>query len=89
MSYELLYSKKAEKQLAHMDANKRRILVAWLTKHIKGSENPRALGSPLKAGHKGKWRYRIGTYRVLAKIDDEALIVLALEIGHRRDVYRL
>lgn len=34
-----------------------------------------------------KWRYRIGNYRVIAKIDDEKLIVLTLEVGHRKNIY--
>jgi mRNA interferase RelE/StbE len=36
----------------------------------------------------GKWRYRVGDYRVLCEIRDSELIVLAIEVGHRRDIYR-
>ena len=35
----------------------------------------------------GQWRYRIGNYRVICEIQDEEIIVLVLEIGHRKDVY--
>ena len=35
----------------------------------------------------GEWRYRIGDYRVICEIQDEKIIVLVLEIGHRRNIY--
>ncbi|MFR5829321.1 MAG: type II toxin-antitoxin system RelE family toxin [Adlercreutzia equolifaciens] len=36
----------------------------------------------------GIWRYRVGDYRILCDIKDDELVVLALEVGHRREVYR-
>ncbi|WP_313636062.1 type II toxin-antitoxin system RelE/ParE family toxin, partial [Exiguobacterium sp.] len=34
------------------------------------------------------WRYRIGDYRLIADIQDEKVVILILEIGHRRDIYK-
>jgi mRNA interferase RelE/StbE len=34
------------------------------------------------------WRIRVGDYRVLYEMRDEALVVLVIRIGHRREVYR-
>lgn len=70
-----------------MDPGIRRIIVAWLLKNIDGCEDPRAHGKGLTANMSGKWRYRIGDYRVLCEIRDNDLVVLAIEIGHRREVY--
>ena len=50
-------------------------------------KNPRAHGIPLKADKSGQWRYRIGDYRLICSINDNKLVVLALKIGHRRNVY--
>ena len=33
------------------------------------------------------WRYRVGDYRVLCELRDAELVILALEVGHRTDVY--
>ena len=41
----------------------------------------------LTANRSGQWRYRIGDYRLICQIDDNKLIILALTIGHRRDIY--
>jgi len=42
----------------------------------------------LKGGSAGLWRYRIGDYRVICDIQDGRLVVLALTVGHRREIYR-
>ena len=51
-------------------------------------DNPRSRGKMLQANRSGQWRYRIGDYRVIVNIQDERLIILALEIGHRREIYK-
>lgn len=82
------FSKKADKQLSKLDPGISRVIVTWLLKNLDGCEDPRRLGKPLKGEKSGIWRYRIGDYRALCEIQDEELLVLALEVGHRRDIYR-
>jgi len=36
----------------------------------------------------GLWRYRVGDYRIICELQDNRLVVLVIEIGHRREVYR-
>lgn len=50
-------------------------------------DDPRQRGKGLTGNHTGQWRYRVGDYRVLAVIDDNALIVLALNVGNRSRIY--
>ena len=63
------------------------LIIAWLEKNIEGCENLRAYGKGLTENRVGEWRYRIGDYRVICKIEDKVAIVLALEIGHRKNIY--
>lgn len=51
------------------------------------SSNPRPAGSVKLAG-RDAFRVRVGDYRVIYTIHDEQLIVLVIDIGHRREVYR-
>jgi mRNA interferase RelE/StbE len=51
-------------------------------------EDPRQLGKALTGDKGGLWRYRIGDYRAICKLEDEKLIVLVLDLGHRREIYR-
>ena len=56
--------------------------------NIDGSADPRIHGKGLTSNLSGKWRYRIGDYRVICDIEDDKLIVLALRVAHRREVYK-
>lgn len=49
---------------------------------------PRPQGARSLVGYPGLWRIRIGDYRVVYAIGDVELVVLALRVAHRRDVYR-
>lgn len=71
-----------------MDAGVRRVIVSWLLKNIDGCEDPRVHGKGLTANRSGAWRYRMGDYRVLCEIQEDKLVVLAIEVGHRREVYK-
>lgn len=51
------------------------------------SETPRPSGC-LKLSGREAWRIRIGSYRVIYEVHDNRLVVLVVQIGHRRDVYR-
>jgi len=86
--WRLEFSKRADKQLSKMDPGTRKIIVAWLLKNIDGCIDPRAFGKALSANLSGQWRYRVGNYRVLCEIQEEKLVVLALEVGHRRTIYK-
>lgn len=50
--------------------------------------DPRSLGDALQGELKGLWRYRIGHYRVICRIEDERITVVVARIGHRGEVYR-
>lgn len=78
----------AERQLRKLEPPVRRRILDYLDERIEGCKNPRHFGEPLKGGRTGLWRYRVGDYRVICQIRDDALVVLALAVGHRREVYR-
>ncbi|WP_410503017.1 type II toxin-antitoxin system RelE/ParE family toxin [Exiguobacterium acetylicum] len=62
--------------------------MSWITKNLIGADDPRSHGKGLVSNHSGEWCYRIGDYRLITDIQDEKVIILILEIGHRRDVYK-
>jgi mRNA interferase RelE/StbE len=77
----------AQKQLRKLDRPVQKCLLDWLFERIEGCKNPRHFGEPLRGDLDGLWRYRVGDYRILCQIHDQKLVVLALAIGHRRDIY--
>lgn len=87
MIYQIAFSKKAIKQLKKLDKPTASLIIGWLEKNVVGSENPRLHGKKLSGDRNEQWRYRIGNYRVICNIQDDKLIVLVLEVGHRRNIY--
>lgn len=63
-------------------------IVSFLQDRIQAAENPRTSGKALQGNLSGLWRYRVGDYRLLCRVEDEELVVLVIEIGHRREIYR-
>ena len=84
-AYVVQYDPRAAKELAKLDRPvARRILTA-----VDGlGGEPRPHGARPLVGYPGLWRIRIGDYRVVYTIKDEELVVLALRIAHRSDLYR-
>jgi mRNA interferase RelE/StbE len=85
--YALVYSKEALKDLKKLDNSVSRVIYAWLKKNIDGCSDPRIHGKGLTANRSGQWRYRVGNYRIICKIEDDKVIVLVLTTGHRSAVY--
>lgn len=76
-----------DKQIKKLDSFISKKILMWLYKNIENTEDPRTKGKGLSKSNRGLWRYRIGDYRVICSIEDDQLIVLALEVGHRSKVY--
>ncbi len=82
MTYEVLFSDLAVKQLKKLDEDIRRRIIATLERiRIRPEAYLRKL-----VGDDG-YRLRVGDYRVIVDLDKEKLIILVLRIGHRRNVY--
>ncbi len=87
MSYRVETTARFDKEFKKLDRYTMKIIKGWIEKHLEGCDNPRAHGKGLSANRAGQWRYRIGDYRLICHIEDERLVILALSVGHRRDVY--
>ena len=87
MSYRVETTARFDREFKKLDRYTQKMMKAWITKHLSGCNDPRACGKALVADQKGKWRYRIGDYRLICEIQDGRLVILALTIGHRREVY--
>lgn len=79
----------ARKDLEKLDKQIARRLIAFLRERVAQLEDPRSIGEALHGSKLGDfWRYRVGDYRIICDIQDQYLLVLALRVGHRREVYR-
>ena len=88
MNYHVVFTKSALKDLKRLDRPTAAMITGWVRKNLEGCENPRQHGKGLTANRSGQWRYRIGDYRLLAEIQDNKILILVLNVGHRSEIYR-
>lgn len=87
MKYGVEISEFAEKELLKLDSSQRRQIMAWIKKNLVDCEDPRRTGHPLTGEFQGLWRYRVGRYRIIAEIIDSRLVIVVVEVGHRKNIY--
>ena len=87
MKYDVEYSKTAMNTIKKMDSSTSNLIRTWIEKNLMNTENPRIKGKALTGDLKGLWRYRVGDYRILAEIQDNKIVILILDIGHRSKIY--
>lgn len=87
MSYTIKTTARFDKEFKKLDYYTKRMIKAWIAKNLMDCENPRVHGKGLTANRSGQWRYRIGDYRLICEIEDDNLVILAISVGHRKDVY--
>ena len=87
MQYRVELTDRVIKQLKKLDKHMSALIIGWIEKNLDGCENPRMHGKGLTANRTGQWRYRIGNYRLICEIKDEEVLILVLEVGHRREIY--
>jgi mRNA interferase RelE/StbE len=78
----------AVKELKKLDRSVARRIITTLEERIATLDDPRTLGSALTGDHAGYWRWRVGDYRVVARIKDERVVIIVVRVAHRREVYR-
>ncbi len=86
--YNVELSDRFKREFRKLDKYTQKIIRAWIDRNLVDCENPRVHGKSLTANRSGQWRYRIGDYRLICSIEDDKLVILALTVGHRSDIYK-
>jgi len=83
--YEVLLERRVERELKRLPAG----AFGRVIQHLQSlAENPRPHGCRKLVGSQSDWRIRVGEYRVVYEIDDEAEVVRVMRVRHRKDIYR-
>lgn len=89
MAWKIEFERAAAKELDRLDAETARRILRFLRERVSPLADPRVMGQALTGPKLGRfWKYRVGDYRVVASIEDDAVRILVVRIGHRREVYR-
>lgn len=89
MPWTIKYTESAQRQLKKLDKSAALRVLDYMDERIGTLADPRSAGKNLVGPRMGSyWRYRVGDLRVICDIQDQTVVILVIEIGHRREVYR-
>lgn len=85
MTYSVILHREAKKDIKRLHPQIRNRVISALDRL---AENPRLHGSILLSGYPDIYRYRVGHYRIVYRINDNELEVLVLDAKPRGEVYK-
>ncbi len=89
MAWTIEFDESAKKDLAKLDRQVSKRITVFLRERVLSLDNPRMLGAALTGSRLGEfWKYRVGDYRILCRVEDDVLRVFVVKVGNRREVYR-
>jgi mRNA interferase RelE/StbE len=89
MAWSIELAPGAHKGLKGLDPGGVRRLLSFLHERVAPLEDPRCIGEAQKGSELGAfWKYRVGDYRLICRIEDGRLLILVVQIGNRREIYR-
>ena len=88
MAWKIDYTRTALEQFRKLDRQIARRLLDYMDQRIAILDDPRSMGKALTGPKGGLWRYRVGDFRLVCDINDKAVIILVLQVGHRSRIYR-
>ena len=89
MGWRIEIDPSAEKELGKLGSVAAERILRFLFHRLSRLDNPRSIGEALIGPKFGElWKYRVGDYRLIARIEDREVQILVLQVGQRRNVYR-
>lgn len=88
MIWQINFTHTAAKQFTKLDKPVKQRIITTLEHRVALLDNPKELGKALQGELAEYWVYRVGDYRVLTKHENKLLVILVVEIGHRKEVYK-
>lgn len=86
MAWSIEFTPRAAKSFRKLDKPVQKQISKFL-REVAELDDPRVRGKGLVADKSGLWRWRVGDYRVIVSILDEAMVVNVIDVGHRRNIY--
>ena len=89
MAWTIKYTSLALRRLKKLDKSIALQVLDFMDHRIALLDDPRASGKNLVGPILGSyWRYRVGDLRIICDVQNEQLIILVIEVGHRSRIYR-
>jgi len=87
LAWTVEFDSEAADDIRRLDRPVQRRILNYLRERIAAADDPQKFGAPLRRELAGFWKYRVGDYRLICRLEEEKLVVLVVRVGHRRNVY--
>lgn len=87
MVWKIEFLDTAKRELKKLDKRWQLTILDYLQDEISNLDNPRNRGKALVGDKQGLWRYRVADYRIVCEIHDTELLIVAITIGNRKNIY--
>lgn len=85
--WQYAFTERAEREFAKLPRGVQRRILTFITERVLRAPDPTQNGKALTGEYRGVWRYRVGDYRVLARLERGVYVVRIIRIGHRSSIY--
>lgn len=85
--YSVALSRQFEKQIRRIDRSAQKRILKRLYDLEALVGDPRSRCKALTGPLAGLWRLRVGDYRVILDVQDDQLVIIALDVNHRSSIY--
>lgn len=83
----LSFEKEAKRDFKKLPRTIQERIWSFLTERVIPHADPHHSGKTLHGSLRGLWRYRIGDYRVVCRIEKTSITLLVVAVGHRSTIY--
>lgn len=87
IKWNVSFSNESDKYILKLDKPIRE-RIRKFARELQYLQNPRLRGEALTANLANLWKYRVGDYRLICRINDRELLILIVKIGHRSNIYK-
>ncbi|HQP31862.1 MAG TPA: type II toxin-antitoxin system RelE/ParE family toxin [Deltaproteobacteria bacterium] len=89
MAWKIEFDPAPVRDLDRLDKPVAHRILSFLHERVAQLDDPRKIGQALHGSRLGEfWKYRVGDWRIICKIEDTVITILVLRIRHRSKVYR-
>ena len=89
MVWTIEYAASVRKSVRRLTPDVRRRIRTCIEQRLASRDDPRQLGAPLRGTqYEDLWRFRVGDYRIIARVEHDRLVILVLAVAHRREAHR-
>lgn len=79
------YVQSAVDDISSLDGSAKKIIKKAIEEKLMS--DPLKFGHPLRRSLSGFFKFRVGDYRIIYQIHKQAVLVVVIKVGHRREVY--